>query len=70
MAAKPKKMMIKGFLVDPNQNLTAGPGWRLSRETRKNRPGAARIFRARLLSTHNFGKARIAVFYVPKARHR
>ncbi len=51
---------IKGQRAKKGERMT-GSGWHLA--TTK---GRKRVFRAKLLSTHNLGTKRIAVFSVPK----
>lgn len=48
-------------MAKPGGKMTKGSGWRLVATA-----GRKRYFAGTLLYTHNFGKARVAVFSVPK----
>ena len=52
---------IHGVKAKRGERMTKGQGWRLAAVK-----GRKRVFVATLLSTHNFGSKRVAIFSVPK----
>ena len=52
---------IQGKKAPRGERMTLGKGWKLAFVK-----GQKRVFAARLLSSHNIGKLRIALFSVPK----
>jgi hypothetical protein len=55
------KITIQGTKPRKGERMTGGGGWRLA-ATR----GRKRIFKARLITTVNAGRTRLAIFSVPK----
>ncbi len=52
---------IKGKKAAKGERMTTGRGWKLAATS-----GKKRVFSGTLLSTHNLGNTRIAIFTVPK----